>query len=197
MIRRLVLAIALSLVLPGVVRADTFLVPFLGAAFSGTVSDVDLAETGHRPTAWGASIGSMGKGVLGFEAEIAFAPDFFGDSDSTLFGASSLTTVTGNVLFGMPIGGQSGAGFRPYFAAGAGLIRSRIDGFGQILEFSANNFGYDIGGGAFIFLGSSFGVRGDIRYFRSFQESTGGYFFSVEPGTLNFTRASVGAVFRF
>ena len=53
----------------------------------------------------------MGGGVLGFEGDIGYSPDFFGKTD---IGGSSVLTATGNLVFGIPIGGQKGVGIRPY-----------------------------------------------------------------------------------
>ncbi len=38
-----------------------------------------------------------------------------------------MTTVMGNLLLGIPIGGQSGFGVRPYGVVGVGLIRTKFD----------------------------------------------------------------------
>ena len=101
------------------------------------------------------------------------------------------------MLLGAPIGGQTGPGFRPYLTAGFGLIRQRVDGFQDLAEFSSNNWGYSIGGGAFIFLGTKFGVRGDFRYFRSLTSDNEALIPILREGTFNFTRGTVGLVFRF
>ena len=71
----------------------------------------------------------MGGGILGIEADIGYSPDFFGKTD---LGGSSLLAATGNLLIGIPIGGQTGVGVRPYALAGLGVIRSKVDAFGDI-----------------------------------------------------------------
>ena len=176
-------------------RADGFFIPYYGTAFGGSVDDFDDTR---KPAAWGACVGSMRRGVFGFETDVTFAPDFFAESDEVLFGDNSVTTVMTNVLIGVPIGGQTGPGFRPYFAAGVGLIRQRIEGFSDLTEFSSNNFGYNVGGGAFIFFSRNIGVRGDVRYFRSFQEDDDFPLLpSFEPATFSYTRATAGLVLRW
>ena len=196
MLRRALMtcAVATAVLLPCPAVADGFFVPYYGAAFGGSVDEIDDTR---KPATWGVCIGSMGGGVLGFEADVTFSPDFFADSDDAIIGDNSVTTVMGNVLLGVPLGGQSGPGVRPYFAAGIGLIRQRVDSFEDIAEFSSNNFGYNFGGGLFIFLGSKFGVRGDFRYVRSFEEDEDTILPLLEPGTFNYARATVGVVFRF
>ena len=183
-----------ALLLPRAARADGFFVPYYGAALGGSI---DLVDDTRKPATWGACLGSMSGGVFGFETDVAFSPDFYADSDDNLLGANSVTTLMGNVLIGAPFGGQRGPGFRPYFAAGMGLIRQRVEGIGDLVEFSANNFGYNIGGGAFIFFGKSFGVRADFRYFRNLSGDEDSFLPSFDAGEFSFSRATAGLVFRF
>ena len=195
---RTLLVTALVCVLPSAARADGYLVPFFGSAFGGTIGEFELPDDSRKPFTWGVCVGSMGGGVFGFETDIAFTPDFFADSDDLFLGGNSVTTAMGSVIIGVPMGGQRGAGFRPYFTAGLGLIRQRVESFGDVVEFSSNNFGYSLGGGAFIFFSAKIGIRGDFRYFRNFQQDEDAFLgLDVETGTLSFTRASLGMVFRF
>ena len=196
MLRRVLLscALAVGLLAPAVAGADGFFAPFYGAALTGTFNEVDDTR---KPATWGAAVGSMGGGIFGFEAEIAFSPDFYAKSDEVLFGDNSVTTMMGNALFGAPIGGQKGPGFRPYATAGFGLIRQRIEGFSNLAEFSSNNFGYNLGGGAFIFLGKNFGFRGDFRYFHSLTSDEDSIIPALREGKFNYSRATVGLVFRY
>ncbi len=70
----------------------------------------------------------MGAGIFGFEVDFGYAPNFFesteGDADFD-YGDSNVTTLMANVILGIPIGGQTGLGIRPYVSGGVGLIRSR------------------------------------------------------------------------
>lgn len=178
---------------PSAVCADGFISPYVGTIFGGTLGDFDYKE---RPYAIGVSMGSMGGGIFGFEADVAFAPDFFGDGNGFFIGDTSVTTGMANVLLGAPIGGQTGAGIRPYAAAGMGVIRQKVAAYGDLLDFTSTDFAYNLGGGVMIFFGDSVGVRADVRYFRNFQKSEEGIF-SFEEGTFHFTRATLGAVLRF
>jgi opacity protein-like surface antigen len=184
---------AALLLAPSAARADGFITPYVGTLFGGTLGDFDVEE---RPYTFGVSFGSMGGGIFGFEADLAFSPDFLGDSDSFLIGDTSVTTAMANVLIGAPMGGQSGAGVRPYAAAGVGAIRQQVEAFGDFLEFTSTDFGYNLGGGVMFFFGQRGGIRADFRYFRNFQKSDEGLF-DLEPGTFSFSRATVGAVLRF
>ena len=74
----------------------------------------------------------------------------------------------GNLVLGIPFGGQHGFGVRPYGLVGMGLMRSSVK-FGGLCEVDENKFAWDFGGGVIIFFGSNFGIRGDVRYFRTFE----------------------------
>lgn len=193
---RVLLVALLACAVPLSARADGYIAPYFGSAFGGTISDLAPLDDSRRPYTWGVCLGSMGGGVFGFELDVAFTPDFYAESDDFFYGDNSVTTVMSNAIIGVPVGGQRGAGFRPYFTAGVGLIRQRIESYGDILEFSADNFGYNIGGGAFIFFGANFGIRGDFRYFRNFGDDEWDDF-DADPYTFNFTRATAAFVIRF
>ena len=70
---------------------------------------------------WGVSLTWMGGGVFGVEGDVGYSPDFFGKTD---LGGSSVLTATGNLLLGIPFGGQQGFGFRPYGLVGVGVVRA-------------------------------------------------------------------------
>ncbi len=64
-----------------------------------------------------------------------------------------------------------------------------------MLTTDNNNFGWDIGGGVIIG-GEHVGVRGDIRYFHSFQDQTIAGFV-LTNSQLNFGRASAALMLMF
>ena len=124
----LALSLLLAVAAPAAARADGMIIPFLGANFGGN-SGKELADAiNANRIDWGASFAFMSGGVLGLEGDIGQSPDFYG---KTSVGKSSVLTATGNLLFGIPIGGQKGLGFRPYALAGVGVIRSNLDAFGN------------------------------------------------------------------
>ena len=174
-------------------RADGFLVPFFGVNFGdnsrSAISDAVDADRFN----WGASLGYMGGGVLGLEMDIGYSPDFHGRTD---LGGSSVFTAMGNVLIGIPIGGQSGVGIRPYVLGGLGMIRSEFNALGDLLSFDNSKPGWNFGGGAMFFFGTHVGLRADVRYFRTF--SAIDLVDTVErQGRLDFSRASTGLILRF
>jgi hypothetical protein len=185
------LALALS---PAAASADWLFTPNIGAGFGGTAS-------GREHLTYGASIGFMGAGVFGWEADVSYTPEFFegDDNDADLLntGDSNVTSVMGNILIGVPIGGQSGAGVRPYFAAGAGLLQTRVQDADALFEIDNNDFGINVGGGVMGFATDNVGFRGDVRYFRGFGEDTSNDQFDVDLSDFDFWRATVGVTFRW
>jgi hypothetical protein len=61
--------------------------------------------------------------------------------------------------------------------------------------------GFNLGAGAMAFATNAIGLRGDIRYIRSFQNQvpswTRGTELDVAPGNFDFWRATLGVTFRF
>jgi opacity protein-like surface antigen len=183
--------------------ADWLFTPFLGANFGGSASFGDFDDFDdefERRADFGASLGWMGNGIIGFEADFGWSPNFFentiGPGDFE-FGDSNVTTLMANLLVGAPVGGQSGPGVRPYGSAGVGLIRSRIDGGAFFDDLNTNDFGFNIGAGVHGFFNDNFGVRGDIRYFRSLQDNEPDDEFDLALSDFNFWRATVGLTIRF
>jgi hypothetical protein len=193
--RTLLMAAVLCGLSASAARADGLFIPFIGVNFGGDAGSEfgDAVDTSRFN--WGASIGWMGAGVIGFEGDFGFSPDFFGETDT---GDSSVFTAFGNVLLGIPFGGQRGFGIRPYGLVGIGLVRAEGDAFATQFDLDENKVGWDFGGGVMLFFGTHAGIRGDIRYFRTFEALE---IFDIEieegPGDLDFTRGSVGFVFRF
>ena len=103
---------------PALARADGYISPFAGTNF-GT-------NSGNGRLNVGADVGWMGGGVIGLEADFGYAPNFFGTQGT--YGSNSVTDLMGNLIVGIPAGGTRGAGVRPYFSIGAGLLRSQVDG---------------------------------------------------------------------
>ncbi len=190
-----VAALFLMLLTPAVGRAEGLIVPFFGVNFGGdSGKDLGGAVDASRFN-YGVSFAFMGGGVFGVEADIAYSPDFYGKTDAG--GSSNLTFMT-NLLLGIPFGGQSGFGVRPYAVGGIGVIRSDINSLGDAFNTTENQFGWNFGGGVMVFFGNRVGIRGDLRYLRTFDDFE---FLGIDPdesaGAVDFTRGSLGFIFRF
>ena len=176
-------------------RADSMLIPFFGVNFGGDSGKKFSEAFDTSQFNWGASLAFMGGGVFGVEGDFGFSPDFYG---KTAEGGSSAFTATGNLIIGVPLGGQKGFGVRPYGLVGAGVLTSSSDfgtGFTDIDETSMT---WSAGGGVLVFFGTRAGLRFDARYFRTFDDlEILGVSIAQSPGKVDFTRGSVGFVLRF
>ena len=169
-------------------RAQSFISPLIGFNFGGDSGCPTVTDCDDKRLNLGVGLGRLGT-ILGFETEFAYAQDFFGSAPGY---SSSVLTVMGNVMLVPAIGPV-----RPYAQAGLGLIKSRVEFTPEsILTADNNDFGWNIGGGVFIFFGEHVGVRGDIRHFHSFEdlEIVG---ISLSDTNLDFGRASGAIVFKF
>ena len=170
--------------------SQAFISPLIGYNFGGDAGCLEITDCEDKNLNLGVAIGALGA-IFGAELEFAYAQDFFGevpDSDSS----SNVVTVMGNFMLAPRFGPV-----QPYGLIGFGLLKSHVElSPSDLLDSDNNNFAWNLGGGLFIFFADHFGVRGDIRYFHSFQDldliglSLGG-------AKLDFGRASGAVVFRF
>jgi hypothetical protein len=177
-VRTLTLVVALAVVtIPTQARAEAFVSPWAGVTFGN--------EDTHA--LFGADVAFMSDGWAGFEFDFGYAPDFFGEVVDNY-----LMTGMLNLIIGAPIGGTSGPGIRPYAVVGLGVIRTRF----ELPDFSASNndAGFNVGAGLIGFFNDHIGLRGDVRYFRNFDNV------DLEDldlgGRFDFWRAAIGLVLR-
>jgi opacity protein-like surface antigen len=183
-----------AMAMPAQARADWIFTPFIGANLHKGGDTLGF-DTKNGTVSFGGTLSWMGAGVIGFEADFGFAPNFFDqETVSTLDG--NVTTLMGNLIIGIPIGGQTGGGVRPYVSGGVGLIRSRVDDVEDFFDVDENSFGINAGGGVMIFFTDGVGIRGDLRYFRSFRDLDEAEL-DLSLGSFDFWRASAGVSFRF
>ena len=185
--------IAITL-LPAPARADIMFIPYFGVNFGGDSGKQFSAAFDTNQFNYGASLAFMGGGIFGFEGDFGYSPDFYGKTE---IGGSSAFTATGNLLLGIPFGGQKGFGVRPYGLVGLGMLSSKSN-FGIPDEIDKNSVTWSAGGGVLLFFGTNLGLRGDIRYFRTFDDlQILGLPIAQSPGKVDFTRGSLGLVLRF
>jgi opacity protein-like surface antigen len=186
-LKRVVLmgALAFMLAAPAQARADWFFTPYIGANFAGETEDTNVN--------FGGSLGYMGAGIVGFEVDFGYAPNFFQIEDVS---DTNVTTLMANVIIGAPIGGM-GEGVRPYASGGAGLLRTSVDDVDDFFDLTDNSFGINVGGGVMGFLTDNVGIRGDLRYFRNVGDEDSGDDIDLGFGDLDFWRGSFGVAFRF
>ena len=192
MLKKCAIVAALLVVLaPASARADWLFTPNIGTTFGGNAED-------REHLTYGASIGWMGAGIFGFEADLQYTPEFFeaNDTDFDFIDNSNVLTFMGNAIVGIPIGGQGGKSFRPFAVAGVGLLQSQQESTDELFTFDNNEFGFNLGVGAMGFATDHVGFRGDVRYVRSFEEVDDNIT-SIGVGNFDFWRANFGVTFRW
>src|SRR3954463_13580343 len=91
-LRKVVIAAAVvlsaSAAAPAKASADWLLTPFLGSTFGGNANVADVSGSTfsnefEQKVNYGASLAWMGGGVLGFEVDFGYSPNFFGVSETS------------------------------------------------------------------------------------------------------------------
>lgn len=193
--------------------ADWLFTPYLGINFTGAANTIDLDnfdEAFEQRVNFGGSLAGMTSGIFGFEVDFNYTPNFFqvtegGEDFEFLNIDSSLTTFMGNLVLGIPVGGTTGGGVRPYVTAGVGLMRANIAFDSLFDNLSTNDLAMNVGGGVHVFFSDAIGLRGDLRYFRGLEQQDDDDpiedddFFDEDFGLEDFDywRASIGVTFRF
>ena len=169
-------------------RAQGFVSPFIGYNFGGDSGCPTATNCSDKRLNAGVAVGAMGS-LLGIEEEFAYAKDFFGTAPDH---SSSVLTLMTNLMIVPKIGPVA-----PYVLAGAGLFKTHVDfAASSLLTTDNNNLGWDVGGGLIVFVSQHVGVRGDLRYFHSFQDLNVAGFTLSNP-KLDFGRASAALALKF
>jgi opacity protein-like surface antigen len=183
------LAALAAFAVPASARADGFISPLIGFNFGGDSSCQTASNCQDKRLNFGVGVGAMNAGV-GFEEELAYARDFFGIQPGLQ--NSSVLTLMSNFMLVPKIGPV-----RPYVLAGVGLIKTHTEfNTTSLLSTDNNNIGWNVGGGLMVTIVPHVGVRGDIRYFHSFQD-LGALPIPVANQKLDFGRAAAAVVFTF
>ena len=173
---------------PHEARAQGFISPFLGFDFGGDSGCPTASDCEDKNSNIGVAFGTLGN-VAGFEAELGYARDFFGEAPGV---SSNVLTFMTNLMIGPRIGAV-----RPYLLGGVGLFKTHVEFTSAgLLETNNNSFGWDFGGGVIVMFGDRVGVRGDLRRFSTFQERTilG---IDISNERLGFNRAAAALVLAF
>jgi len=187
LIKTVVISAAVALVcVPSAARADGYFNPWAGVNFG--------SEVGNGRGASGVAAGAMGGGIAGGEINFGYSPSLFGTNND--FGTNTVMDLMGNLIVGVPIGGQHGSGFRPYVTAGLGLVRTQIDGGTAFdVQTSDNDFGWNAGAGFMSYFNDRVGLRGDVRYTRTLNGNIA-QSLDFDAGSFHFWRTSIGLVIR-
>lgn len=185
-LRALALSVTVGvLAVPAIARAEGYVSPFIGPNFGN--------NSGDGRTNFGVDFGWMGKGIAGGELDFGYAPNFFGSPGG--FGDNHVLTAMANLIVGVPVGGSHEAGWRPYGTLGFGLVRTQVTGGVNGLEkINDNNGGLNAGAGLMGYFSEHAGLRGDVRYFRTFAEAPKD---TLQFGAFHFWRGTVGVLLRW
>lgn len=185
------IAVVALAIVPGTVTpasAQAFISPLIGYNFGGDSGCPEISGCENKNLNLGVAFGSLGA-IVGAEFEFGYAKDFFGETEGV---SSNVLTVMGSFMVAPRFGP-----IQPYVLGGLGLIKTNVElTVEEVLDSDNNNFGWNFGGGLFVFFGEHVGIRGDIRYFHAFQDLE---VLSIPLGglKLDFGRASGAVVFRF
>jgi len=182
----LLAAAFLVLVGAGPARAEVTLTPFIGSLFSGDLPD--------SKADYGASATFMGGGIFGAEVLFNYAPNFVPATTTT--NSVAQAGLMGNLVLGVPIGGDAGKTFKPYVTGGLGLFRATAKKSDFLDRLTSNDWAYNFGGGVMAYFNDHIGLRADLRYLRTLSNGSGSGQL-LKAGNLNFWRWNVGPSFRF
>jgi hypothetical protein len=166
--------------------AEVILTPFVGTTFGAGARD-DVGDTKHM--IYGGTLTMVGDGVLGFELDGQYAPDFFGEADD-----SNVASLMGELIFGTH---DAGSGLRFYAAAGGGLLKTRVKTTDQFLDLDRNAFGVTFGGSMIAKFGETFGGKADVRYFRGITDVKADNEVDLDLTGFHFWRLSAGLAIHF
>jgi opacity protein-like surface antigen len=185
--RSAALAASLIVVLPHAARAQGFISPSLGYNFAGDAGCRTATDCKNKNWNWGGAVGAVGP-IVGFELELTYAGEFTGDRPNK----TSVTTLMGNFMLAPRI-----SFVQPYGLVGIGDIRTKAEGIPDAPD-SKNQIGWTVGGGLMLFVSKHVGLKGDVRYYHSFEAlDLLGIDLARDQNKVDFGRAGFGVVFRF
>ena len=189
--RRIVIAFAViaALAPASIASAQGYFSPFAGYDYGDSAGNCPsfFNDCSERRTSYGIVFGGLSGGIFGFEQDISYAPNFFGES--TELESNSVFTAMSNMVVAIPAGRV-----RPYGSVGLGLVKTKVKFTAESLaDFGDTSFGYDLGAGVMVLLPAHLGLRVDFRRFRTL----GGLSIlglGLDDQKLKFSRISVGLV---
>jgi hypothetical protein len=176
-----------SLAAPGVAHAQGYAGVLLGYNYGGDAVCEGIRGCDEKHRNLGVSVGAMGR-AGGFEVEWAFANELLGKTIAT---TSRVTTLMGNSMAGPKWGAV-----QPYGVIGAGLMRLHVERELSGIDLDENSFGWTGGFGVNVSLGPVM-IRGDIRHFKSFQDSDFLQAVTPDDKKLDFSRVSGSLLIKF
>ena len=191
------MAIALSLIGSAAeVSAEWFVKPSLGITFGGDTTFVDVEDAAGSPTVVLGVSGLLLGEVVGLDIDFSRAAGFFESGDRNLVASSSVTTLASSLVVAWPRH-LNEYGLRPYFTAGAGIMRVRIEHQLSVLNVADTLPAMQLGDGATGFLADRIGLNWEVRHFRTIRRTSVGRGLSFGPERLSFWRGTMALVIRY
>ena len=168
-------------------HAEGYVSPWAGIAFGSSADN-------SRGT-FGVNAGGMGAGIIGGEVDFGYSPSFFGYenpiSDTTLSRSDGQRHCR-RADRRHPWRGRPAVRHRRAWS-----VRTQIDGGTLAQVSSQQHVRLECRRRCDGLLRDHFGLRGDMRYMRGFEDlDTGATNFDFNNTQLHFWRASIGVVFR-
>ena len=181
------LLVLFALLTPRLAHAQGFISPSFGYNIGGDSGCPSALDCEDKNWNFAVSGGALGN-IVGFEAEWLYEDAFRGKTANE---TSKVTTFMGNFLIAPRI-----SIVQPYGLVGVGLMRTELENVGA--SDSENQIGWDIGGGVMVFVHRNVAIKGDIRYYHSFEASDLlGIDLNLDDNKLDFGRFGFGVVFKF
>ncbi|HTI36327.1 MAG TPA: outer membrane beta-barrel protein [Vicinamibacterales bacterium] len=179
--------LAAAVLVPRRASAQGFISVSYGYNFGGDTGCRSATDCRNKNWNWGGSLGSLGS-VVGFETELTHEADFTGERTNP----TSVTTLMGDFMLAPRF-----SIVQPYGLIGFGAIKTKVEGPGNT-EDSQTHAGWTIGAGVAVFVQKHIGLKGDVRYYHSFQKiDLLGIGIDLGQNKLDFGRAALGVLFRF
>ncbi len=183
------LAVAFGIPLAPSAHAQGFISPAYGYNFGGDSGCVSALDCEDKNWNFSLSGGALG-GIFGFEAEWTYEDQFLGDTGAD---TSSVTTLMANFMLAPKI-----SIVQPYGLIGLGIIRTSEEHVAGEESESDNDPGWTVGGGVIVYVHRNIGIKGDIRYYHSFDAlDLLGLEIATADNKLDFGRGAFGVVFKF
>jgi hypothetical protein len=192
----------------GPAHAEWQFTPFLGYTFNGSTTLIDFGLVNNQTANdephidFGGSVTLLGEGPLGLEGYFVHTPNFFESKQFNIFLPRTLGSRTyalmGNAVLTIPRSWNR-YGLRPMLSGGVGLIHAAAEDQLDLLAYSLNLWGVNVGGGAVGFVSDRVGLRFDVRYFQNVSSVSDEELARLtlgEPLRLRYWTATFGVVFK-
>jgi opacity protein-like surface antigen len=170
-------------------QAQGFISPSFGYNFKGDAGCRTALDCKDKNWNGGIGLGALGP-IIGFEAELTYDGEFTGQNPQQ---STSVLTMMGSFMVAPKI-----SIVQPYGQAGIGLIKTDVEDKIANTSDSQNQIGWTVGGGLIVYVHKHVGLRGDFRYYHSFQAlELLNIDITRNDNKLDFGRASFGVLLKF